>query len=1428
MMRRFFIPSVLVAAFAIFLALTLGTKSDEADKGFLSGLISRALSTPSTQVSIGDVEGALSSDATIRNITISDKDGVWFRLDRVRFVWRRLALLSRRLEVDKLEIGKLEILRRPIASDETVPGADQPLLPELPVKVQIADFLLRELVLGEPVIGTAAQLTASGAASLGDPKEGLTLRFDGRRLDAPGTLAARLNYAAEKLDLTLALDEPAGGILSRAANIPGLPPVKLDLAGTGTLDAFGATLNFNAGNTIGATGEANLKRQGAFRHLVLDLNAQIEGLLPAPVAPVFAGTTELDSVTIFADDGKITIPQFSIVSRTARLDATGTMAADRSVDLRLSARAVPTGQDKTVAGLAEIKTLVFNGSVAGQLSSPQIRGDLEAEQVSLPSGRLGKLDATFSVLPNGPLSEPATRIAIAADAKASGVALSDPALARAVGDQISLVIRATASPDGTADVETAQLTSPSVNARYSGKLGSEDALGALVVNAPDLARFGDLASLRLRGALALDAQVQGLLSKAPVNATIDAKVTTFSTGLAAVDGLSGGVVSLKGGVRMLPKGGFGFSDLRLSGAHASARLDGAATAENVAVDAAVDLPDLRLADRRLSGQGSITAKVTGRLERPDATLHAEMRNGTALGRPIPQLAIDASGTDLLGLIDLRTTLAGTVDGKPANGTLRLAKRAEGGWHLDGLALKVGSAQVAGQFTLDAAQLAVGRLSIDARNLDDLSPLVLTRLGGDIRAEMGFDAPEGKQNMQLDASGQRLRIGDATVDRLSAKATLADIYAKPIIDAAISANQAVVGGETFSQIRLDAKGSASASDVVLAARARGFDIDARGRLVPDSPVRFELAAFTARRDRRQIALANPATISFGNGAVIIDNLDIAVDGGTVSVDGRAGATLDLRLAAKAVPLSAADILMPGTGLSGTLEGTAQIGGTGAAPTGDWRVRVSRLVAAQARGLGAPPIEIAAQGRLSGGATTVDGTITAGKAGTFRLNGSVPLSPQGNLDVSAKGRLDLSVANGFLSVSGRQVSGAATIDVRATGALTQPAVNGSVVISGGSFRDALQGIRLDNIQGRLSARGTDLVIESFSASTRNSGTLSASGRVRLDPAAGFPGDIRITGQKAELVSNDLVQAVADLSLALSGPLSQNPRVAGQVRIVSLDVTVPERLPTTVRPIPGTKHIKPPPIVAKRLAMEAQARATSRRASPFNAVLDLTLSAPNRIYVRGRGIDAELGGDLRLSGTLQDPIAIGAFELRRGRLTVVGTRLDFTRGLLTFTGDLTPELDFVAETNAGEVTARVSVSGTAREPQFAFSSDPDLPQDEVLSRILFSKASGGLSVTQALTLAQAAAQFSGGGGDDVFESLRKSLGVQGLDISLGAEGGPAIGISRAISDRVSVGVKAGASTSETGVSVDIDVTRRVRIQGEVGADGNTSLGVGAEWEY
>jgi translocation and assembly module TamB len=475
----------------------------------------------------------------------------------------------------------------------------------------------------------------------------------------------------------------------------------------------------------------------------------------------------------------------------------------------------------------------------------------------------------------------------------------------------------------------------------------------------------------------------------------------------------------------------------------------------------------------------------------------------------------------------------------------------------------------------------------------------------------------------------------------------------------------------------------------------------------------------------------------------------------------------------------------------------------------------------------PLSVRAEGRLADERASVRASIDAPRAGRLDLTGSVPLAPEGNLDLRAEGRIDLAVANAALSLSGQRLAGTAAVDLAIRGNVTRPDVTGAVTLAGASFEDSGRGVRISDIRGRLAARGDSLVLEGVTAATPNGGTLTASGRIGLDADAGFPGEIAIQGRRAQLASGPGATAIADLDIALSGPLASRPRIAGRIDLVTLDLSVPDRLPTTQRPLPGTRHVAPPPAAAARLALERRRQNAGGRAAPFEAVLDLTIVAQNRIFVRGRGIEAELGGDLRLTGTTRDVVAVGAFDLRRGRLDILGQRLAFSRGRLDFTGDLTPSLDFMAETQAGDVTARIAVSGPASGPEFAITSDPDLPQDEVLSRLLFRRAAGGLSPGQALQLAQAVVTLSGGG-NGAFEGLRRSLGVDSLDITTGASGGPAVGASRYISDRLRVGVTAGTRPEETGIQVDFDITRRLKLQGAAGADGRSSVGIAAEWEY
>ncbi|WP_375464214.1 translocation/assembly module TamB domain-containing protein [uncultured Methylobacterium sp.] len=1427
---------LLVIGFAVPTALTRA--ADEAEKTVLGGLLSRALSTPSSRVAIGAVDGALSSDAVIRDVAISDRDGVWLRLDRARIVWRRLALLSGRLEVDSLEVGRLEVLRRPIpATAAATPEPDGTLLPDLPVKVEVKDFSLADLALGEPIAGQAARLSARGRAKLGAPSEGLDLDVAIRRRDAEGAFGLRLLFVPDggRLELKATLSEPAGGLLSKGLSVPGAPPIALDLDGRGTLDAWNARLDVSAGETIGAKGSATIARVGSERRLTLDLGARVEGLLPGPAAAIFAGTTKLEGGLSFADGGALRIDRLELTSRTARLDARGSLDVARNADFTLQARAVPTEGGMTRAGEGEIRSLVLDGSLKGPLARPRVVGSLKAAGLRTRDSAVERVEAGVNA---EPIAD--ARFALSAEARVEGLRLPDPAVQRALGTRAALDLRAVLEPDNTLAVSRLHVEAPTLRADYEGRVGRNTLTGTLEAALSDLTAFSDLAGRPLAGGASLAAKLDGDPARRAVSADLTLRTEGLALGRPLLDRVLGTAPRLTGRLSRVYDG-YAFEAATLNGAGLVARLDGRATARLTDARLDVDLKDLSAIDGGLTGRAGLVGRLSGSLEHPDLAATVSAPEATAMGRPVRGLRVEAAVKDLTGALDGTLSLAGTVGGKPLRGEAHLARPNSDAWSLDRLTARLGSVALDGHATVDAATwLADGGLHLAAGDLDDLTPLTLTPMAGSLDADVALIRSGGRQDATIRAKGAALRTGTLALARLDADLRGTDLRDAPRIDGRVEADRLVAADQILDTVRLTAAGAPSATDLVLSAKARGFDLDGAARLVPATPIRIALTRFSAARGPDRLALAGPATVTLDGAAARIDALTIAAGTGRVTLSGLIGRDNDLRLGIRALPLALARIAAPGLALSGTLDGDAEIRGPAARPQGRYALSVARLVTPETRRAGLSPIEARAAGTLADGRIGLDGRVTAGRGIAMTLSGSLPAEAGGTLAVKARGTLDAAVANSVLSAGGQRLAGRVAIDAGVNGTLAAPRAEGTATLTGGSFTDPLQGIRLTGIEGRATGRGDTIVLEHLTAATRNGGVLRGDGRVSLAPEAGFPGTIRISGDRAELVSSPLMTAVASLNLSLSGPLARSPRVTGRVDVVSIDVAVPDRLPATVQPLPGIRRINTPPDLRARLDAEAargtRAAALGKRGgkrgatAPFEAALDVAVSAPNRIFVRGRGIDAELGGDLRLTGSSRDPNAVGAFELRHGRLSVIGQRLDFTRGRLTFSGAIAaPDLDFIAETKATDITARIAVSGPADSPVFAISSDPSLPQDEVLSRLLFKRASGSLSPFQALQLAQAVSQLSGGaGGVDVFESARKGLGLDSLDVATGTTGGPALGASRYLGDRLSVGVKAGAKPADTGATIDYEVTRRVKIQGEAGSDGRTSLGVGTEWEY
>jgi translocation and assembly module TamB len=242
-----------------------------------------------------------------------------------------------------------------------------------------------------------------------------------------------------------------------------------------------------------------------------------------------------------------------------------------------------------------------------------------------------------------------------------------------------------------------------------------------------------------------------------------------------------------------------------------------------------------------------------------------------------------------------------------------------------------------------------------------------------------------------------------------------------------------------------------------------------------------------------------------------------------------------------------------------------------------------------------------------------------------------------------------------------------------------------------------------------------------------------------------------------------------------------------------------------------------------------------------LNFTVAAPRAVFVRGRGLDAEMGGQLTIGGTSADPDISGGFDLRNGTINVAGATLTFSSGRVGFNGygvkkRIDPTLDFTATNTSGGVTATLNVGGYADAPVITLSSTPEMPQDEILSRLLF-----GVSVTQLtpLQLAQIGAALAimggvgGGGGFNPINAVQRKLGLDRLAIGGGssnngaATGTPGetnnsatIEAGRYVTRRVYIGAKQSTS-GNTQAQVQVDLTKSLKLQTTLGTGGGTVQG-------
>ncbi|MCW3781487.1 translocation/assembly module TamB domain-containing protein [Defluviimonas salinarum] len=641
---------------------------------------------------------------------------------------------------------------------------------------------------------------------------------------------------------------------------------------------------------------------------------------------------------------------------------------------------------------------------------------------------------------------------------------------------------------------------------------------------------------------------------------------------------------------------------------------------------------------------------------------------------------------------------------------------------------------------------------------------------------------------------------------------------------------------------------------------------------------DLSAGQAELDRLLEGLATvTASVSRGTEGIEIRSLDLSATTLIASASGHLGseasdvtATLDFAdlgaLGAKYRGAMKADARLIGTGKRRQITLDASASGLGIGePTADRLLAGASTLSlsiAEEEGrveidtfeLDNPQLRLEATGSIEDDVRRVDiaarlndmALLAPGFPGPLTLEGRVTESADGyDVDLSGNGPGATSA-----DIAGRIARDLSTADVGIRGgtqsAILNPLLAPRNIDGPVSFDLRLSGpVRLESLQGRIALSGARLVAPTFGfemegldvaadlaggranlsggANVRGGGRIEVSGPVALTPP--FQGDLTLRLAGVRLRDPDLYETFIDGTVSIAGPFLGGATIAGAINLDRTEVRIPSTGFGSRPTLTGLRHVNDPAAVRDTRKMAGPSSERREGGPVYN--VDLTVSAPGRIFVRGRGLDAELGGTLRLTGTTANIVPSGRFDLIRGRLDILGKRFSIDEGLVELQGALTPYVRFAASSESDGITATIVIEGEASEPEIHFLSSPELPEEEVVAQLLFGRGLDNLSPFQAAQLASAIATLAGGGGEGLVSRLRGGIGLDDLDVTAAEDGTGALRAGKYVSERLYTDVEIG-SGGKSEINLNFEIRKGLKARGSVDSKGGTGIGVFWERDY
>lgn len=427
----------------------------------------------------------------------------------------------------------------------------------------------------------------------------------------------------------------------------------------------------------------------------------------------------------------------------------------------------------------------------------------------------------------------------------------------------------------------------------------------------------------------------------------------------------------------------------------------------------------------------------------------------------------------------------------------------------------------------------------------------------------------------------------------------------------------------------------------------------------------------------------------------------------------------------------------------------------------------------------------------------------------------------LALSLEGLLDLEMLSFLIDQDIQRLQGRVQTDLKLGGTFAEPLIEGYLEVVEGAYENHLSGTELREIGCRLGAaipadQHIRLVVERCAGRDGSSGSYVVEGDIEL-PSQSHSGAINLSvhSQQANFIRRSDIESEVTGDLRLKGDFAQF-KLSGALDLSPFTAVLGDSVSSVVTALK----------VEEVFAETDQQQSAAAAPFPLPAIsVDLAISASQQAYLRGRGLEAELRGQIALKGDLEALQYEGQFKTVRGVFELFGKQFRLQKGQVSFANN-SIAMDISGSYKKGAQQIDVGISGTPDDIDISLSAVPTLPEDEIIAFIIFGKSLDTISPIEALQLAAAVQSLRSGSSRsfDPIGSTRQLLGVDSLNIGSGAgangETGLNLGVGKYLNEKVYLEVERTPNPSQPwkgNITIELapNITLESSTGGEAGVD-------------